>query len=225
MDRKKYVVIMAAGQGSRMGSKVPKQFLEIGGKPILRHTVERFLEYDPNIGVIVVLPASCKELWKDYCSRSGFLERYTMVTGGITRFHSVQNALKYVPDGAFVAVHDGVRPFVTRDFIARMFESAEACEGVVPVLPAVDSLREIGRDGSSWAVDRSAFLTVQTPQIFRSELLKRAYSQPYSTTFTDDASVMESAGYRIALQEGLRGNFKITSPDDLKLAEAYCAVL
>lgn len=225
MDRKKYVVIMAAGQGSRMGSKVPKQFLEIGGKPILRHTIERFLEYDPTIGVIVVLPAAGKQIWKDYCSESGFLERYTMATGGITRFHSVQNALKYVPDGALVAVHDGVRPFVTKEFIARMFAGAEACEGVIPVLPAVDSLREIGRDGSSWTVDRSCFVTVQTPQIFRSELLKRAYTQPYSTAFTDDASVMEAAGYKIALQEGLKGNFKITSSDDLKLAEAVCTIL
>lgn len=224
MDRKKYVVIMAAGQGSRMGSKVPKQFLEIAGKPILRHTVERFLEYDPNIGIIIVLPASGKEIWKQYCHESGFLERYTMATGGITRFHSVQNALRYVPDGALVAVHDGVRPFVTKGFIARMFDSAEKCEGVIPVLPAVDSLREVGRDGASWIVDRSSIVTVQTPQIFRSEILKRAYGQVYSTSFTDDASVVEAAGYKITLQEGLRGNFKITSPEDLEMAEAIFAI-
>lgn len=213
---------MAAGSGSRMGSEVPKQFLEIGGKPILRQTIERFLEYDPTIGVVVVLPASGKEWWKNYCSESGFIERYTMATGGITRFHSVRNALKYVPDGVLVAVHDGVRPFITAKFIAEMFDAAEKCEAVIPVVPSVDSLREMGRGGASCIVDRESIACVQTPQVFRSEILKKAYEQPFSTSFTDDASVVEAFGYRITLREGLRRNFKITTPDDYLLAEAIC---
>lgn len=222
MGRKKYVVIMAAGSGSRMGSELPKQFLEIGGKPILRQTIERFLEYDPSIGVVVVLPASGKEWWKTYCRESGFIERYTMATGGITRFHSVQNALKYVPDDALVAIHDGVRPFVTKEFIAEMFDAAEKCEAVIPVVPSVDSLREVGKSGTSCIVDRETIVCVQTPQIFRSEIVKKAYAQPFSTSFTDDASVVEAFGYRITLKEGLRRNFKITTPDDYLLAEAIC---
>jgi len=213
---------MAAGSGSRMGSELPKQFLEIGGKPILRQTIERFLEYDPSIGVVVVLPASGKEWWKTYCRESGFIERYTMATGGITRFHSVQNALKYVPDDALVAIHDGVRPFVTKEFIAEMFDAAEKCEAVIPVVPSVDSLREVGKSGTSCIVDRETIVCVQTPQIFRSEIVKKAYAQPFSTSFTDDASVVEAFGFRITLKEGLRRNFKITTPDDYLLAEAIC---
>ena len=222
MDRKKYAVIMAGGEGLRMGAAVPKQFLELGGKPILRLTIERFLEYDPTIGLVIVLPSSGKEMWKEYCSSTGFLERYSMATGGITRFHSVQNALKYVPDGALVAVHDGVRPFVTKEFLARMFDAAQRCEAVIPVVPAVDSLRECEPSGESFAIDRSRIVAVQTPQVFRSEILKSAYNQAYSTSFTDDASVVEAAGIRITLCEGLRGNFKITTPEDYEIASALC---
>ncbi len=220
MERKKYAVIMAGGEGLRMGAAVPKQFLELGGKPILRLTVERFLEYDPAISLVIVLPASGKEMWKEYCASTGFLERYTMATGGITRFHSVQNALKYVPDGAVVAVHDGVRPFVTTEFLGRMFDAAKRCEAAVPVVPVVDSLRETDPSGSSITIDRSRIVAVQTPQVFRSEILRSAYKQAYSTSFTDDASVVESAGFKITLCEGLRGNFKITTPEDYKMAMA-----
>ena len=220
MERKKYAVIMAGGEGLRMGAAVPKQFLELGGKPILRLTVERFLEYDPKIGLVIVLPASGKEMWKEYCSASGFLERYTMATGGITRFHSVQNALKYVPDGALVAVHDGVRPFVTKEFLGRMFDAAQRCEAAIPVVPVVDSLRERESSGESFPLDRSKVVAVQTPQVFRSEILKSAYKQAYSTSFTDDASVVEAAGFRVTLCEGLRGNFKITTPEDFEIASA-----
>lgn len=220
MDRQKYVIVTAGGSGTRMHSDVPKQFLEIGGKPILRRTIERFLEYDPQIRVIVTLPSASKEMWKDYCASTGFIERYTIATGGITRFHSVRNALGYVPDGALVAVHDGVRPFVTKEFLSGIFEAASRCEGVIPVIPAVDSMRETGRDGLSLSVDRSRFVMVQTPQIFRSEMLRKAYSQAYSTSFTDDASVFEAAGFKVSVYDGLRMNIKITTPDDLLIAEA-----
>lgn len=220
MDSKKFVIITAGGSGTRMGSRTPKQFLEIGGKPVLRLTIEKFLAYDPDIRVIVTLPSSGKQWWKEYCETSGFIERYTMANGGLTRFHSVKNALEYVPDGVLVAVHDGVRPFVSTDFLSSMFDAASRCEGVIPVLPVVDSLREVGVDGSSLPVDRSRYVAVQTPQIFRSEMLKKAYSQAYSTLFTDDASVFEAAGFKVSLCEGLKGNFKITTPEDLSLAEA-----
>lgn len=220
MKRRYYAIILAGGQGLRMGYDIPKQFIEIEGKPILRHTIERFRESFDEIEIIVVLPSGEKEYWKEYCKRTGFLDRYVMPSGGITRFHSVQNALKYVPDGAIVAVHDGVRPFVTRDFLRSMFKKMEECKALVPVTLPVESLREIGPDGTSTAVDRSRYRLVQTPQIFHSELLKEAYSQPYNPLFTDDASVVEYMGHRVSLCEGLSSNIKITTPEDLALAEA-----
>jgi 2-C-methyl-D-erythritol 4-phosphate cytidylyltransferase len=220
MNRHYYAIILAGGQGLRMGHDIPKQFIEIEGKPILRHTIERFMESFDEIEIIVVLPSGEKEYWKEYCNRTGFLQRYIMPSGGITRFHSVQNALKYVPGGAIVAIHDGVRPFVTSDFLRSMFEKMGACKALVPVIPPVESLREIGPDGISTAVDRSRYRLVQTPQIFHSELVKEAYSQPYNPLFTDDASVVEYLGHRVSLCEGLSSNIKITTPEDLAVAKA-----
>jgi 2-C-methyl-D-erythritol 4-phosphate cytidylyltransferase len=220
MNRRYYAVILAGGQGLRMGYDIPKQFIEIEGKPILRHTIERFMESFDDIDIIVVLPSGEKEYWKEYCNRTGFLKRYIMPSGGITRFHSVQNALKYVPNGAIVAIHDGVRPFVTSDFIRSMFEKMEECNALVPVIPPVESLREIGPDGTSTAVDRSRYRLVQTPQIFYSELVKEAYSQPYNPLFTDDASVVEYLGHKVSICEGLSSNIKITTPEDLAVANA-----
>lgn len=218
MSLKKYAVILAGGEGRRMGAGIPKQFLDLCGKPILRHTVERFLEYDPSIGIITVLPTPHKEMWKNYCAETGFLERYIMPSGGLTRFHSVQNALERVPDGALVAVHDGVRPFITTDLIDSLFRKAEECGAAIPVVPVVDSLRMFSQDGYSQAVDRSSFVAVQTPQVFRSEILKAAYAQPFRNSFTDDASVVESFGQKISLCEGRRENIKITTPEDLIIA-------
>jgi len=220
MNRRYYAIILAGGLGSRMGYDIPKQFIEIEGKPILRHTIERFMESFDDINIIVVLPSGEKEYWKEYCNRTGFLGRYIMPSGGITRFHSVQNALKYVPDGVIVAVHDGVRPFVTSDFLRSIFEKMEECEALVPVIPPVESLREIGPEGTSTAVDRSHYRLVQTPQMFHSELLKEAYSQPYNPLFTDDASVVEYLGHKVSLCEGLSSNIKITTPEDLAVAQA-----
>ena len=142
-----------------------------------------------------------------------------MPSGGITRFHSVQNAL-ICANGAIVAIHDGVRPFVTSDFIRSMFEKMEECNALVPVIPPVESLREIGPDGTSTAVDRSRYRLVQTPQIFYSELVKEAYSQPYNPLFTDDASVVEYLGHKVSICEGLSSNIKITTPEDLAVAKA-----
>ena len=220
MNRKKTALIVAGGTGTRMGAEIPKQFLEIGGKPILHHTIERFLEYDPKMAIVVVLPSGSREWWREYTERTGFLERYAMPSGGITRFHSVQNALKYVPDGSIVAVHDGVRPCITVEFLASLFEAARGCDALVPVLPEEESLRELSDDGSR-AVDRRRFVRVQTPQIFPAEVLKEAYKQAYSPTFTDDASVVEAAGYVVKLTDGLKGNIKITTPFDLTVSAPF----
>lgn len=220
---KRYAVIVAGGRGVRMGADRPKQFLEIGGKPILRHTVERFLAFDPGVELIIVLPKDQRDFWRDYCHESGFLTRYTMVTGGITRFHSVQNALEYVRTDGVVAVHDGVRPFVGTDLLARLYEAAEEHEAVIPVFPVVESVRKVERDASgrvsSGPVDRDGLVLVQTPQVFRADVLKEAYRQPFRPSFTDDASVVEAAGHTVELVPGERFNVKVTTPDDLALAE------
>ena len=214
---KRYAVIVAGGRGERMGADRPKQFLEIEGKPILRHTIERFLAFDPFIEVIVVLPSAQKDWWRDYCRQSGFLKRYTIVSGGITRFHSVQNALRFVGDEGVVAVHDGVRPLVRRDLLERIFKAAETHPAVVPAVPVVESVRRVEEEKSA-PVNRDGLMLVQTPQVFEASLLKRAYDRPFSPSFTDDASVVEASGGSVHLVAGDRINLKITTPDDLQLA-------
>ena len=215
---KRYVVIVAGGQGVRMGADRPKQFLEIGGKPILRHTIERFLAFDPSFEVIVVLPSAQKEWWRDYCRQSGFLERYSIVSGGITRFHSVQNALQYVGGQGLVAVHDGVRPLVSRPLLERIFAAAEEAPAVIPAVPVVESVRRVEEEASV-PVSRDGLVLVQTPQVFAAEVLKKAYDQPFSPSFTDDASVVEASGVRVHVVPGDRMNLKITTPEDLQYAE------
>ena len=222
MNEEKYAVIVAGGRGTRMGGELPKQFIEIEGKPILRHTIERFLEYDAGIHIVLVLPSDQKEYWKTYCREHDFLDRYVMVGGGITRFHSVQNALACVPEGALVAVHDGVRPFVNAQLLDRLFSAAERDGAAIPVMPVEESLREVDRErGISARADRDRFVTVQTPQVFKSSILKTAYKNAYSPTFTDDASVVEAAGVSVTLVPGLKGNIKITTPEDLRSAAFF----
>ena len=214
---KRYAVIVAGGRGERMGADRPKQFLEIEGKPILRHTIERFLAFDPFIEVIVVLPSAQKDWWRDYCRQNGFLKRYTIVSGGITRFHSVQNALRFVGDEGVVAVHDGVRPLVRRDLLERIFKAAESYPAVVPAVPVVESVRRVEEEKSA-PVSRDGLMLVQTPQVFEAGLLKRAYDRPFSPSYTDDASVVEASGGSVHLVAGDRINLKITTPEDLQLA-------
>lgn len=215
---KRYAVIVAGGQGVRMGADRPKQFLEICGKPILRHTIERFTAFDPAVEVIVVLPSAQKEWWRSYCRENDFLERYTLVSGGITRFHSVQNALKYVGEEGIVAIHDGVRPLVSAGLLQRAFDAAQTHEAVIPAVPVVESVRRVEGESSA-AVSRDGLVQVQTPQIFGASILKTAYEQPFSPAFTDDASVVEAAGGHIHIVAGDRVNIKITTPDDLCFAE------
>lgn len=221
-ERSKYAIIVAAGSGSRMGSDIPKQFIKIGGKPILHHTIERFLSLPFPVGIIVVVNQEWKDYWKRYCSDSGFLERYAIPSGGITRFHSVLNALQYLPDDSVVAVHDGVRPFVTTDFLEEMFIQGEAQGNAVPAIAPVETVREVsGPD--SYILKRDDIRLIQTPQVFRSEVIKAAYKRPYEQKYTDDASVVEAAGYRINLVDGLRYNIKITTPEDLEIARLRLA--
>lgn len=220
------MVIMAAGSGSRMGAELPKQFLELDGKAILHKTIELFRDAVPGVRVITVLPEAYIDYWKDYCIRRNFTCPQVLVKGGITRFHSVKNALERVPDGALVAVHDGVRPLVTENFLREIFAAAEDVNGLIPVLPCIDTMKvlkpenEVLKSVPGVETDRSVLYGAQTPQIFRSELLKQAYQQPFSPAFTDDASVMEKNGKSLSYVIGERLNIKITTQEDLVLARA-----
>lgn len=235
MGRKKYVVIMAAGSGTRMGAQLPKQFLELDGKAILRKTIEVFLEACPDVSVITVLPKPYLDYWKDYCYKNNFICPQILVSGGITRFHSVKNALKRVPDGALVAIHDGVRPLISVQMVRDMFEKAESTPALIPVIPCVDTMKVLQKNVcedagetltavAGQSVDRSVLYGAQTPQIFYSEVLKDAYNQPFDTAFTDDASVVEKHGKSLSFVIGERLNIKITTSEDLILAEAVLRV-
>ncbi len=220
---KKYVIIVAGGKGLRMGGEVPKQFLPIGGKPVLMRTVEAFYQTDAETGIVLVLPQEQQSYWKNLCCQYDFRIPYILADGGCTRFHSARNGLQVIPDedsDSLIAVHDGVRPFVSPRVIQECFEAATRWGAVVPVLDMVDSVRQLSEDGSSMAVDRSCLKLVQTPQTFRADILKNAYRQEFTERFTDDASVVEASGVSVALVSGNRENIKITTPFDLKIAEA-----
>lgn len=202
-----------------MGGDVPKQFLDLGGIPILQRSVERFLDAAPDARVIVVLPERHLDQWQELCLQHAVSFPQTIVHGGMTRFHSVQNALEKVPDGAIVSIHDGVRPLFTPGLVRAMLDRMQLPGGpqaLIPAVPVTDTLRST--DPSLPAPDRSRLVAVQTPQMFLSKVLKQAYRQPYDTAFTDDASVAERAGARIELFPGEKYNLKITTPEDLALA-------
>lgn len=235
MDRKKYVIIMAAGHGTRMGTTLPKQFLELDGRPVLRMTMEKFVMACPDIRIITVLPQEYVQNWKNYCSQSGCIYPQILVEGGITRFHSVRNALSKVPDGALVAIHDGVRPLVSPELISRMFDRMSTCRALIPVLPSVDTLKAVRKVTDSRGnerletipgivLDRTEVYRAQTPQIFCSEDIKAAYGQAFDTAFTDDASVAERKNIPLSYIEGERNNIKITTQDDLDFARAILSL-
>ena len=230
MGRKKYVIVMAAGSGTRMGSELPKQFIELDGKAILQMTIETFLKACPDVSVITVLPEAHMAYWRNYCLQHNFTCPQVLVKGGITRFHSVRNALAKVPEGAVVAVHDGVRPLASEALVASMFESAESLPALIPVIPCVDTMKVLeSKDGQlvtipGASVDRSVLFGAQTPQIFHSEIIKEAYSQAYDTAFTDDASVVEKYGKNLSYVMGERFNIKLTTQEDLLLARAILSL-
>ncbi len=240
-----YIIIVAGGKGLRMGSDIPKQFLPIGGKPVLMRTLERFRAYSSALQIILVLPEAQQDYWRKLCEEYHFDVEYNLANGGQTRFHSVQNGLALVPDDAegVVGVHDGVRPFPSIEVIRNCYETARTAKAVIPVIPVVETVRHLEGD-KSVTVPRGDYRLVQTPQTFDIQLLKAAYKraqnqvnlssakreqarpevkaanrQPYNDGFTDDASVVESYGYAITLVEGNRENIKITTPYDLKIAE------
>ena len=215
-----YIIIVAGGKGLRMGSDIPKQFLPIGGKPVLMRTLERFREYSKDIQIILVLPEAQQAYWLELCQEYHFDVEYTLANGGQTRFHSVQNGLAKVPDDAIgvVGVHDGVRPFPSIEVIRNCYTTAREKKAVIPVIPVVETVRHLEGEQSK-TVPRDAYRLVQTPQTFDIQLLKAANRQPYNDGFTDDASVVEAFGYNITLVEGNRENIKITTPYDLKIAE------
>ena len=218
MTRTKIAIIVAGGKGTRMQADIPKQFIEIHGKPVLMHTLEAFHRYDDSIQLILVLPASQLNAWKKLCLKHAFLLPHQIVSGGETRYNSVLNGLSQIKTPALIAVHDGVRPFVSNGTIKRCFDEAEKHGSAIPVIDIVDSIRQITKTGSQ-SVDRTNYKLVQTPQVFDSEILKKAYEQDFSTLFTDDASVVEALGLKITLVEGNRENIKITTAFDLVLAE------
>ena len=215
-----YIIIVAGGKGLRMGSDIPKQFLPIGGKPVLMRTLERFRAYSSALQIILVLPEAQQDYWRKLCEEYHFDVDYNLANGGQTRFHSVQNGLALVPDDAegVVGVHDGVRPFPSIEVIRNCYETARTAKAVIPVIPVVETVRHLEGD-KSVTVPRGDYRLVQTPQTFDIQLLKAANRQPYNDGFTDDASVVESYGHAITLVEGNRENIKITTPYDLKIAE------
>ena len=218
-----YVIIVAGGKGLRMGSDIPKQFLPIAGKPVLMRTLERFRAYSSALQIILVLPEAQQDYWQELCKQYDFKVDYQLANGGQTRFHSVQNGLALVPDDAegVVGVHDGVRPFPSIDVIRNCYDTARTAKAVIPVIPVVETVRQLKPDGSI-TVPRDQYRLVQTPQTFDIQLLKAANRQPYNDGFTDDASVVESYGHAITLVEGNRENIKITTPYDIVVAEALC---
>jgi len=213
-----YVIVVAGGSGTRMRSVIPKQFMELAGKPVLMHTIERFVAFDPAIKIILVLPAEHQLTWKALCVQYAFTTKHSVVGGGETRFHSVRNGLNTIPGDGIVAVHDGVRPLVSMGTIQRCFKEAVQKGNAIPCIAVHETVRQIEGDGSR-LLDRSALRLIQTPQVFEVRLLQQAFNQEYQPFFTDDASVLENKGEKIHLVEGNRENIKITEPADLVLAQ------
>jgi 2-C-methyl-D-erythritol 4-phosphate cytidylyltransferase len=216
---KLYAVIVAGGSGKRMGAEIPKQYLELDGKPVLMHTLERFKAFDESIEIITVLPENQLRFWDELQKKYSFDIPHTLVKGGKARFFSVRSGLQFVDSPGLVAIHDGVRPFVSVETIKRCFEVAGQLGNAIPVVPPSDTLRMIDENGSV-PLNRLMVRQVQTPQVFNAELIRNAYRQEYLPEFTDDATVLEKTGVKINLVEGNRENIKITNPEDLIISAA-----
>ncbi|MBL7883790.1 MAG: 2-C-methyl-D-erythritol 4-phosphate cytidylyltransferase [Bacteroidia bacterium] len=216
----KYIIIVAGGNGSRMNNSTPKQFIQLDGKPILLHTIEKFIATIPNIHIVLVLAKNYQEQWNSICKTFKFNYPILLTEGGETRFHSVKNGLSLVPDNCIVGIHDAARPLVSDTTITEAFSLAEIQGNASPAISISESLREINEEGNK-AVNRNNFLIIQTPQCFQSSTLKKAFLQTYHPSFTDDASVLEAMGEKIHLTTGNKENIKITTPEDLMIAEMY----
>lgn len=225
---KRYLIIVAGGKGVRMGGDLPKQFQLLDGKPLVMVTIENLYAMDVTMHIILVLPKEQIELWEELCAEYDFKVPVTVVTGGTTRFHSVQNGLAAIEDQeeALVGVHDGVRPFLAVKVFDELFREAAINGAVVPVTPVYESMRRfIGGQGATEPVPRDRYRLVQTPQVFKLSLLRRAYEQLYMENFTDDASVVENLGETVQIVDGNRENIKITTPYDFVVAKAIVECL
>lgn len=219
-----YVVIVAGGSGKRMGAEIPKQFMVLAGRPLLMHTIERFKAFSQSIEIITVLPENQLRHWIELQKQYSFTIPQTIVKGGSTRFQSVKNGLKFVKVPGIVAIHDGVRPFVSLETINRCFSTAEKLGNAIPAISPVESLR-IVTDSGSRPVNRFTVKQIQTPQVFNAELIKKAYLQEYKPEYSDDATVLENTGEKINLIEGNRENIKITNPEDLLISNALLSTI
>jgi 2-C-methyl-D-erythritol 4-phosphate cytidylyltransferase len=219
---KRSVIIVAGGSGTRMNPDIPKQFLPLNGLPVLMHTINAFRRSDPSAQIIIALPEAYYSFWNTLCLKYNFLTIHEITRGGDTRVRSVKNALELVSYQAFTAIHDGVRPLVSDQTIRRAFEEAERFGNAVPVIPVNESVRRT-KGRSNMPVSRNTLFIVQTPQVFRTELIKKAYLSLTRDDFTDDATILETIGEKIHLFEGNRENIKITFPNDLLVAEALLA--
>jgi 2-C-methyl-D-erythritol 4-phosphate cytidylyltransferase len=221
MESKKFAIIVAGGSGSRMNSETPKQFLPLGEKTIIEHTIQKFLDHDAGLQLVVVIPEDHEDLWKSLPEDITENERLTQTFGGETRYHSVSNGLKCIEanEGDLVAIHDAVRPLFSNDLIERCYVAASQNGNAIPATALVETIRKLVSAGTSseW-VDRGDYRAIQTPQTFQYGIIKDAYHQPFIDTFTDDASVVEAMGVKVNLVEGERNNIKITTQEDLKLA-------
>ena len=216
---RKTLIIVAGGRGERMGSDLPKQFLPLAGQPILMHTMDLFHRYDNKMSIILGLPDRFRDYWEDICSTAGFAIPHIITPGGQTRFHTVKEALERTDEPSLIAIHDSVRPLVSKDTIDSCFDQAVRTGAAIPCIDISESLREIRHDRSI-SVDRSSYRLVQTPQVFRPDILIKSYQQDYDVSFTDDASVVEKAGYQVSIVNGNDENIKITTPGDITYAES-----
>jgi 2-C-methyl-D-erythritol 4-phosphate cytidylyltransferase len=219
---KKYAIIVAGGSGSRMGAPIAKQYLEIGGKPVLMHTLRRFFDYSAEMEIILALPEKDHGVWGELCRVNLFEVPHKVVAGGSSRFQSVRNGLAAIEeDEGLVAIHDGVRPFVSVEIIGKSFESAAETGSGIVVVPLKDSIRKVNESGVSTFEDRQAYRLVQTPQTFDLDKIKKAFNVEEQAFFTDDATVYEYQGWTVSLVEGDPSNIKITTPEDMDYAECY----
>ena len=219
MPSKEYAIIVAGGSGTRMKSDLPKQFLLVNGKPVLMHTIEAFIDYSPELEMVLVLPQKDFNTWNTLCKDHEFNIPLHIVAGGKTRFQSVKNGLSAIGDEGIVAIHDGVRPIVEKEIIAASFNIARLHGSAIAAVRLKETIRVTDKDQTK-TVDRSKYRLIQTPQTFQVKIIKGAYQKPESPAFTDDASVVEKMGYKISLFEGSYRNIKITTPEDIKIAEA-----
>ena len=215
----KTIIIVAGGQGMRFNAVKPKQFLYIRDRPITMHTIDLFHYYDRNIQIILGLAENYFSYWESICQQFHFDVPVTLSPGGETRYHTVKNALSRAKRGNLVGIHDAVRPLTYKHTIDRCYAEAEKSGAAIPCIPVHNTIREITKEGSRW-VDREKLRAVQTPQVFQYEIIMKGYEKPYSESFTDDASVVESIGYTVKLVEGNPENIKITTAEDLVFAEA-----